>query len=79
MRDGKADTVVEQFAMLTGLLGLEEFRKVFPVILTDKGSEFKHTRDLEATEDGKKRTKVFYCCLLYTSVNNVYNSRKQWN
>ena len=61
MRDGKADTVVEQFDMLTGLLGLEEFKKVFPVILTDNGSEFKHTRDLETTEDGKKRTKVFYC------------------
>ena len=27
----------------------------------DNGSEFKHTRDLETTEDGKKRTKVFYC------------------
>ena len=61
MRDGKADTVVEQFDMLTGLLGLEEFRKVFPVILTDNGSEFKHTRDLETTEDGKRRTKVYYC------------------
>lgn len=61
MRDGKADTVVEQFDMLTGLLGIEEFRKIFPVILTDNGSEFKHTRDLETTEDGKKRTKVYYC------------------
>ena len=61
MRDGKADTVMEQFDMLTGLLGLEEFRRIFPVILTDNGSEFKHTRDLETTEDGKKRTKVFYC------------------
>lgn len=61
MRDGKADTVVEQFDMLTGLLGLEEFRRIFPVILTDNGSEFKHTRELETTESGKKRTKVFYC------------------
>ena len=61
MRDGKADTVVEQFDMLTGLLGLEEFRRIFPVILTDNGSEFKHTRELETTEAGKKRTKVFYC------------------
>ena len=61
MRDGKADTVVEQFDMLTGLLGLEEFHKIFPVILTDNGSEFKHTRELETTDDGKKRTKVFYC------------------
>ena len=61
MRDGKADTVVEQFDMLTGLLGLEEFRRIFPVILTDNGSEFKYTREMETTEAGKKRTKVFYC------------------
>ena len=61
MRDGKADTVVEQFDMLTSLIGLEEFRKIFPVILTDNGSEFKHTRELETTEDGKRRTKIFYC------------------
>lgn len=61
MIDGKADTVVEQFDMLTSLLGLEEFRKIFPVILTDNGSEFKHTRDLETAENGQKRTKVFYC------------------
>ncbi len=61
MRDGKADTVVEQFDMLTGILGLETFKKIFPVILTDNGSEFKHTRELETTEKGEKRTKIFYC------------------
>ena len=61
MRDGKADTVVEQFDLLTSLLGLEEFRGVFPVILTDNGSEFKHTWALETTPDGKKRTRIFYC------------------
>ena len=61
MRDGKADTVVEQFDRLTTLLGLEDFRKIFPVILTDNGAEFKHTRELEHTEDGKRRTRVFYC------------------
>lgn len=60
MRDCKADTVVEQFDHLTGLLGLDEFRKIFPVILTDNGAEFKHTREMETTEDGRKRTKVFY-------------------
>lgn len=61
MHDGKADTVVEQFDRLTSLLGVEEFRKVFPVILTDNGSEFKHTKEMETTDDGKKRTKIFYC------------------
>lgn len=61
MRDGKADTVVEVFDWLTSLLGIEEFRKIFPVILTDNGSEFKHTKELETTDTGKKRTKIFYC------------------
>ncbi len=61
MRDGKADTVVEQLDWLTAALGIETFRKLFPVILTDNGSEFKHTREMETTEEGEQRTKVFYC------------------
>ena len=61
MRDGKASTVVEQFDLLTGLLGVEEFRKIFQVILTDNGSEFKYTQSLELLEDGTRRTRVFYC------------------
>ena len=61
MRDGKADTVVEQFDRLTDLLGLEIFKQLFPVILTDNGSEFKHTKELENTIDGKHRCRVFYC------------------
>ena len=61
MRDGKADTVVEQFDWLTAALGLETFRTLFPVILTDNGSEFKHTREMEYTVDGQRRTRLFYC------------------
>lgn len=61
MRDGKAQTVVEQLDWLTSALGLEVFRTLFPVILTDNGSEFKHTREMEYTVDGQRRTRVFYC------------------
>ena len=61
MVDGKADTVVSQFDWLTNSLGLEVFRELFPVILTDNGSEFKHTQELEFTADGKRRTHIFYC------------------
>ena len=61
MRDGKADSVVEVFDWLTSALGLETFRKLFPVILTDNGSEFKRTLEMERTIDGKHRTKLFYC------------------
>ena len=61
MRDGKADTVVEQFDWLTSLLGLDVFQTLFPVILTDNGSEFKHTQQMELTVDGAQRTRLFYC------------------
>ena len=61
MRDGKAETVVEQLDMLTSLLGLDCFKRLFPVILTDNGSEFKHTREMEFTQTGEQRTKIFYC------------------
>jgi len=61
MRDGKADTVVEVFDYLTSLIGIETFRKLFPVILTDNGSEFKHSREIERTVDGHRRTQLFYC------------------
>ena len=61
MRDGKAETVVEVFDYLTSLMGIETFQKLFPVILTDNGSEFKYTDELEKTVDGHARTKIFYC------------------
>ena len=61
MRDGKANTVVEQFDWMTAALGTDTFRELFPVILTDNGSEFKHTRELEYSVDGQKRTRIFYC------------------
>ena len=61
MRDGKAETVVETFDYLTSLVGIDAFTRLFPVILTDNGSEFKHTDELEKDINGKKRTKIFYC------------------
>ena len=61
MRDGKANSVVEHFDWLTSALGLKTFRKLFPAILTDNGSEFKYTLEMERTIDGDPRTKIFYC------------------
>jgi len=61
LRDGKADTVVEVFDYLTSLLGIDVFRNLFPVILTDNGSEFKHSREIERTMEGQRRTHIFYC------------------
>jgi IS30 family transposase len=42
-------------------LGSEVFRKNYPVILTDNGSEFKAPERIEYDELGETRTKVFYC------------------
>lgn len=61
MRDGKADTVVEQLDWLTAALGADTFRKLFPVILTDNGVEFKHLKEVEYTVDSERRTRVYYC------------------
>ena len=43
------------------LLGHETFKKSFPVILTDNGSEFTKRELLEFDSNGIQRTKIFYC------------------
>ncbi|MBQ8527425.1 MAG: IS30 family transposase, partial [Lachnospiraceae bacterium] len=42
-------------------IGIRTFKKYFPVILTDNGSEFKNPWDIEKNESGTRRTYVFYC------------------
>lgn len=55
------ECVIDAINDLTLTLGIRRFRKYFPVILTDNGSEFKNPWDIEKTEDGRHRTYVFYC------------------
>ena len=43
------------------VLGHEVFKRSFPVILTDNGSEFKNPEALELDTEGNQRTKIFYC------------------
>ena len=61
MPDGKAESVKRVFDYLEIGLGFECFTRLFPVILTDNGSEFKRAEDLEFTGDGIIRTDMFYC------------------
>lgn len=43
-------------------IGLDNFRKLFPVILTDNGSEFSDPRAIEVDPaTGSMRSRVFYC------------------
>lgn len=55
------DEVIRVFDHLTELLGIDLFRRLFPIILTDAGSEFQAPSAIEHTQDGFKRTRVYYC------------------
>ena len=62
LRDANtARSVTEIFTRLDNLLGREKFKQMFPVILTDRGSEFTDPLGVECDEDGEIRTRVFYC------------------
>ena len=50
MPDGKAESVKRVFDYLERGLGIERFQRIFPVILTDNGGEFKRVEELELTE-----------------------------
>jgi len=49
------------FNQLHTMIGLDDFKACFPVILTDNGSEFQAPEYIEHDVDGNKRTNVFYC------------------
>ncbi|MBR3430657.1 MAG: hypothetical protein IKG87_11210 [Clostridia bacterium] len=61
MPDGTGTSVKRVFDFLERGLGLERFQHLFPVILTDNGTEFKNVGALELTEDFQDRTKLFFC------------------
>jgi len=56
-----SQTVIDRFNLLYEVLGEETFQKLFPVILTDNGSEFSNPKALELDATGIRRTFIFYC------------------
>ena len=61
MNDGTQKSVIAVFDSLTDVLGIETFKKLFPVILTDNGVEFKDPDSLEYGSNGCQLTRIFYC------------------
>ena len=59
--DGTKQSVLNVFDCLSEGLGISAFQKLFPLILTDNGVEFKGPHDLEFTASGVRRTRLFYC------------------
>jgi IS30 family transposase len=56
-----SQSVIDIFDKLYITLGRKLFEKLFPVLLTDRGSEFSNPAALEKSSDGIRRTHVFFC------------------
>ena len=56
-----SQSVINIFRNLCSIIGKDTFQRLFPVILTDNGSEFSNPSALEIAEDGTKITSIFYC------------------
>lgn len=56
-----SQSVIDVFNFLYELLGADRFKALFPVILTDNGSEFSNPKALEYDAQGNRRTRLYYC------------------
>lgn len=62
LRDrNNSQSVIDVFTRLWDLAGPDLFRCLFPVLLTDNGSEFSNPLALENAPDGTPRSRLFYC------------------
>ncbi|MBR6402031.1 MAG: IS30 family transposase [Eubacterium sp.] len=61
LEEHTSQAVCEVFDYLELLLTPEIFRELFPIIVTDNGTEFSDSDYLERAADGSKRTRIFYC------------------
>lgn len=55
------EAVIQVFDWVSATLGNELFNGLFPVILTDNGTEFQRPERLEYDVHGNKRTSIYYC------------------
>lgn len=57
-----AQSVIDIFNNLEKILGIDKFKELFIIILTDNGSEFSNPLEIEYDiNTGEKRTQIFYC------------------
>jgi len=57
-----SQSVIDVFNLMEKLFSLEIFKRLFPVMLTDNGSEFSNPTALETSSiSGAQRTRIFYC------------------
>jgi len=56
-----AESITDAFEYIYGLLGHEDFKRLFGLILTDRGLEFSRPDLIEYSTLGEVRSKVFFC------------------
>ncbi|MFA5586870.1 MAG: IS30 family transposase, partial [Saccharofermentanales bacterium] len=56
-----AQSVIDLFEQLDDHVGRETFCRLFPVLLTDNGSEFSNPKAIELDGEGQRRTRIYYC------------------
>ena len=56
-----AKSVIDLFDRLDHVLGRDRFRRLFPVLLTDNGSEFSNPKAIEFDGEGQRRSRIYYC------------------
>jgi len=56
-----SQSVIDIFNLIYDLIGADSFKALFPLIITDNGSEFSNPIALEYDAQGNQRTKLFYC------------------
>ena len=57
-----AQSVIDIFNYLQEILGIDKFKELFILVLTDNGSEFSNPKEIEFDSNtGEKRTQIFYC------------------
>ena len=61
LEDKTRNSVLKVFNWIENILGNDLFEKIFPVILTDNGTEFSNPLSLEFNHDGIGRTRIFFC------------------
>lgn len=61
LEEQTSDEVVKALDKLADVLGEDLFKRVFPLILTDNGTEFCNISAMETSKRGFKRTKIFFC------------------
>lgn len=57
-----SQSVIDIFNNIQSFLGINKFKELFPIILTDNGSEFSNPTKIEFDSNtGELRTRIFYC------------------